>query len=114
MTGILRSSQLWRRVLVMGLQQQNQKAADIFKMVGATNRFFAEQPERVVRNTSKVLSAEKKGSAAPTKDKITLHGADGSLSITSLEDAQKLAKRRGLKLVKEKDLDGKSQRPVYK
>lgn len=106
MTGILRSSSLiWQRLLATTQNTAN-------AVSNPARRCFAEQAERV-RNTSKVLAAEKKGTA-PNKDKITLHSADGSISITSLEDAQKLAKRRGLKLAKEKDLDGKSQRPVYK
>ncbi|XP_050507874.1 uncharacterized protein LOC126885357 [Diabrotica virgifera virgifera] len=36
------------------------------------------------------------------------------LSVTTLEEAQKLSKRRDLKLVKIVDLDTKTQRPIYK
>lgn len=107
MTGILRSGCLiWQRVLATSQNPLNLAG-------NPARRYFAEQSSRVVRNTSKVLTGEKKGTA-PNKDKITLQAADGSITITSLEDAQKLAKRRGLKLAKEKELDGKSQRPVYK
>ncbi|CAG9860786.1 unnamed protein product [Phyllotreta striolata] len=45
--------------------------------------------------------------------KITLLSGD-NLTITTLEEAQKLSKRRDLKLVKINDLDSKTQRPVYK
>ncbi|KAJ8984951.1 hypothetical protein NQ317_007820 [Molorchus minor] len=45
--------------------------------------------------------------------KITLIQGD-ELTVTSLEEAQKLSKRRDLKLVKIIDLDTKTQRPVYK
>lgn len=48
------------------------------------------------------------------QEKITLHGLDDSISVTTLADAQKLAKRRDLKIVKETEFDGKSQRPVYR
>lgn len=101
MTGILRSGQVWHRVL--GIAQQHQRAP-ILAISG--RRFFAEQSKggQQARNPSKV----------PTPSKITLNGPEGSISITSLEEAQKLAKRRGLKLVKEIDFDGKSHRAVYK
>lgn len=45
--------------------------------------------------------------------KVTLI-QDGEVLITSLEDAQKLSKRRNLKLVKMIDIDTKTERPVYK
>lgn len=78
-------------------------------------RNYAENSgaQQKVRNTSKVLAAADKG-AGVSKDKVTLRGIDGAVSITSLDEAQKIAKRRGFKLIKETDLDGKSQRPVYK
>ncbi|XP_022902534.1 translation initiation factor IF-3, mitochondrial [Onthophagus taurus] len=46
--------------------------------------------------------------------KITLISQDQSVQITTLEEAQKLSKRRDLKLVKIIDYDTKSQRPIYK
>lgn len=115
MNGILRSSTLLWRTVLTAAHQQRQVLQNIQpSIVSGTARYLAEQSgAQKVRNTSKVLSADKKG-AAHNQDKITLHGADGSISITSLDEAQKLAKRRGLKLMKETDLDGKSQRAVYK
>ncbi|XP_053688007.1 translation initiation factor IF-3 [Sabethes cyaneus] len=50
----------------------------------------------------------------PTSPKVTLVGTDQSVSIVSLEEAEKLSKRRDLKLVKMVDLELKTQRPVYK
>ncbi|XP_065080255.1 translation initiation factor IF-3 [Ochlerotatus camptorhynchus] len=49
-----------------------------------------------------------------TAPKITLVGPDQAVSIVSLDEAQKISKRRDLKLVKIVDLDMKTQRPVYK
>ncbi|XP_050453209.1 uncharacterized protein LOC126852433 [Cataglyphis hispanica] len=46
--------------------------------------------------------------------KITLLLPDDSMTVTVLEDAQSLAKRRKLTLVKISDLDSKTQRPLYK
>lgn len=46
--------------------------------------------------------------------KITLINPNNSIIVTTLEDAQKLSKRRELKLVKIQDLDTKTQRPVYR
>lgn len=45
--------------------------------------------------------------------KITLLQQE-AITITTLEEAQKLSKRRDLKLIKLTDLDTKTQRPVYK
>lgn len=105
MNGLLRTGLLWRRVLAGQPLAVQQKYAFI--------RNYAEQQK--VRNTSKVLAAADKGAVGVSKDKVTLLGVDGAVSITSLDEAQKIAKKRpGLKLIKEKDLDGKSQRPVYK
>lgn len=46
--------------------------------------------------------------------KITLLSSDDSITVTVLENAQRLAKRRKLTLVKISELDSKTQRPVYK
>lgn len=44
--------------------------------------------------------------------KITLISGE-NITITTLQEAEKLSKRRDLKLVKVVDLDAKTQRPVY-
>jgi len=46
--------------------------------------------------------------------KITLISLDNSISITILENAERLAKRRNLILNKITDFDAKTQRPIYK
>lgn len=46
--------------------------------------------------------------------RITLIGSDNSVSITDLKNAQNVSLRRELKLVKIKDEDSKTRRPVYK
>ncbi|XP_011637284.1 uncharacterized protein LOC105427315 [Pogonomyrmex barbatus] len=46
--------------------------------------------------------------------KITLVSPDNSITVTVLEEAQRLAKRRNFTLVKVSDLENKTQRPLYK
>ncbi|XP_012230756.2 translation initiation factor IF-3 [Linepithema humile] len=46
--------------------------------------------------------------------KITLLLPDNSITVTVLEEAQRLAKRRNLNLVKISDFDSKTERPSYK
>lgn len=46
--------------------------------------------------------------------KITLLESNGNLRIISLEEADKIAKRRDFKLVKIVDKESKSERPLYK
>lgn len=48
------------------------------------------------------------------ENRITLIGADNSVSITDLKNAQSLSTRRELKLVKIQDADSKTRRPIYK
>lgn len=45
---------------------------------------------------------------------VTLIGTDNSLAVMSLSEAEKIAKRRDLKLVRIIDIDTKTQRPVYR
>lgn len=46
--------------------------------------------------------------------KITLVSPDESIQIVTLEEAQKISRRRDLKLIKVIDLDTKTHRPVFK
>lgn len=62
-------------------------------------------------NQDKGTEAKKKKPPIP---KITLLSTDGIMSVVSLEEAQKLSKRRDLKLLKVSDSDSKHQRAVYK
>lgn len=66
---------------------------------------------RNIQNQGEYVNDEKK--TKRNIPKITLISTDNIL-VTTLEEAQKLSKRRDLKLVKVIDLDTKSQRPVYK
>ncbi|RVE45969.1 hypothetical protein evm_009372 [Chilo suppressalis] len=58
------------------------------------------------------------GKAIPKKktfeNRITLIGADNTVSIIDLKSAESLSLRRELKLVKIQDVDSKTRRPVYK
>lgn len=45
--------------------------------------------------------------------KITLLGKNNNVTVTSLEEAQKLSHRRNMTLMKVQDFDVKTQRPVY-
>ncbi|XP_058835858.1 translation initiation factor IF-3, mitochondrial [Topomyia yanbarensis] len=49
-----------------------------------------------------------------TSPKITLVGTDDSVTIVSMDEAQKISKRRDLKLVRIIDVEVKTQRPVYR
>lgn len=48
------------------------------------------------------------------KPKITLLTPDSSTMIVTLEEAQKMSKRRDLKLTKVTNIDTKTQRPTYR
>lgn len=106
MNSILRSSVLWRQLSqpVRSAVGDSKFAANI--LLGNNVRFYAEQKPKAQHG--------KNGATDKNKEKITLYALDGSMSITSLEEANKLSKRRGLKLEKETDMDGKTQRAIYK
>jgi translation initiation factor IF-3 len=55
-------------------------------------------------------SRNKKSDSGPI---ITLIGTDNNQSVVLFSDAEKIAKRRDLKLVRIVDLDTKTQRPIY-
>ncbi|XP_017768058.1 PREDICTED: translation initiation factor IF-3 [Nicrophorus vespilloides] len=76
------------------------------RILGSCNQFSVQTHSPI--NTSQVKKPKK-----PFIPRITLISAD-NIAISTLEDAQRLAKRRDLKLVKILDLDTKTQRPVYK
>ncbi|XP_055856630.1 uncharacterized protein LOC129919684 [Episyrphus balteatus] len=80
--------------------------------------FYHLRPLRV-----SVEFCTKIGDGAPAKapkkktkeiPKITLLQQNDAMSVTTLEEANKLARRRDLQLVKVQDLDPKSNRPVYR
>lgn len=76
-------------------------------------RIFSSKPP--VQPFQKTVDGEeqKKPKKQPIP-KITLISSDENISVTTLEEAQHLSKRRDLKLVKIIDLDTKTQRPVYR
>ncbi|KAL5288788.1 HRASLS family protein [Megaselia abdita] len=57
---------------------------------------------------------EEKPKKPKTDIKVTLLGTNNATTITSLEEAQKISKRRNLKLVQVQEFDSKTHRPVYK
>lgn len=85
----------------------------IFKSLYATqqsNAFVRHLSNANRQGDEKENEKKRKTNIIP---KITLINVD-EVSIVTLEEAQKISKRRDLKLVKIVDVDTKSQRPVYK
>ncbi|XP_053967150.1 translation initiation factor IF-3 [Anastrepha ludens] len=67
------------------------------------------------KKTGAATDSSSAGTAQPQSlSKITLVQPNQSIAITTLKEAQKLAKRRELHLVKQQDFDTKTQRPIYK
>lgn len=85
----------------------NNNKSPIYKIIN--QQFFSSKPP--VSTNPDEPAKKKKTIPIP---KITLLAPDENVQVTSLEEAQKLAKRRDLKLVKIIDLDTKTQRPIYK
>lgn len=77
-------------------------------------RVYSNKPPQpiIVEGISEII--EPKKPKRPIIPKITLLSGNDEVSVTTLEEAQKLSKRRDLKLVKLVDLDTKTQRPLYK
>ncbi|XP_030745807.1 uncharacterized protein LOC115874708 [Sitophilus oryzae] len=77
------------------------------------NVHYSNKPVRNIVAERDPETGQIKKKKLPIIPKVTLlHGED--ITITTLEEAQKIAKRRDLKLVRIIDLDTKTQRPVYK
>ncbi|XP_012062006.1 PREDICTED: translation initiation factor IF-3, chloroplastic-like [Atta cephalotes] len=72
-------------------------------------RMFNKRPEQTKSNDNK--KPRPKTEPIP---KITLLSLDNSTTVTVLEVAQRLAKRRNLTLIKVSELEDKTQRPLYK
>ncbi|EFN61446.1 Translation initiation factor IF-3 [Camponotus floridanus] len=68
----------------------------------------------ILEENDDVASAKQQRPKTVPVPKITLVSLDNSMTVTVLEDAQRLAKRRKLNLIKVNDFDSKTQRPVYK
>lgn len=77
-------------------------------------RVYSNKPVQpvIVEGVSDIIQPKKP--KRPIVPRITLLSGNDDITVTTLEEAQKLSKRRDLKLVKIVDLDTKTQRPVYK
>lgn len=88
------------------LQQQTFKTSTKLYEPHKQNRETTSQNE----TTTATTNAQKKSKESI---KITLIQNQG-MTVTALEEAKNLAKRRTMHLVKVQDMDPKTQRPVYK
>lgn len=75
--------------------------------------FSAKPPAKKIVKIVDPVTGEVKTKKAPPIPRITLLSGD-QISVTTLPEAEKLSKRRDLRLVKIIDLDTKTQRPLYK
>ena len=66
--------------------------------------------DSAVQKSGATSSRKLKNDTGPV---VTLIGTDNSLAVMSLSEAERIAKRRELKLVRIIDIDTKTQRPVY-
>ncbi|XP_037947334.1 translation initiation factor IF-3, mitochondrial-like [Teleopsis dalmanni] len=69
------------------------------------------QEQKINKDATNNANPTKKAKSAP---KITLMGPNDSISVTTLGEAQKLAKRRDLHIMQLEKFDSKTQRPIYK
>lgn len=78
-------------------------------------KYFSNKPlEPTIVEGLPASALPQKKTKRPIVPRITLISGNNDITITTLEDAQKLATRRNLKLVKIVDFDTKTERPVYK
>lgn len=82
--------------------------------VGASLVNFSSKSSKPPTSGNDNLAAAAAARKPKLAPKITLIAQDQSVSVVNLDEAQKISKRRDLKLVKIIDLDMKTQRPVYK
>lgn len=114
MSQIARNSfRLTRHLLFSHLHRASSQSGGAVNVPGILSRYFAKETF-APQNTSKALKTQNKDGSTKDREKITLLGVDNSITITTLDDAQKLAKRRDLVVVKENHLDSKTQRPTYR
>ncbi|KAJ8910014.1 hypothetical protein NQ315_014440 [Exocentrus adspersus] len=83
------------------------------KLCSCQQRGLSSKPSSKIIKVIDPVTGEEKKKKTEIIPKITLLSGD-QITVTTLEEAQKLSKRRDLKLVKVVDLDTKTQRPVYK
>lgn len=85
-------------------------AASSSYMYCTDTRTACESSDSSVQKPSVTSSRNRKNDTGPV---ITVIGTDNNPAVLSLSEAEKIAKRRDLKLVKIVDLDTKTQRPIY-
>ena len=89
------------------------------KAMAATFSYFYSTDTRSTPQKASDTAVQKSAATSTRKLKndtgpvVTLIGTDSSLTVMSLSEAERIAKRRELKLVKIIDIDTKTQRPVY-
>ncbi|XP_023308346.2 translation initiation factor IF-3, mitochondrial isoform X2 [Lucilia cuprina] len=100
----------WQKQLLNACSQQKQQ----LQKNGFKTSSFLLNPHKQNPNTTQengtTANAQKKHKESM---KITLI-QNQNMTVTALEEAQSLAKRRSMHLVKVQDMDAKTQRPVYK
>lgn len=82
-------------------------------LCGCQPNYYSSKPTNQIIKIVDPVTGEEKKKKTNIIPKITLLSGD-QLTITTLEEAQKISKRRDLRLVKIVDVDTKTQRPVYK
>lgn len=101
---------LLSRLGYVAIQRQNVLFNNCTKL-----KYFSNKPlEPTIVEGVPTSAITQKKTKRPIVPKVTLISGKDDITITTLEDAQKLAARRNLKMVKIVDLDAKTERPVYK
>jgi Translation initiation factor IF-3, N-terminal domain. len=99
------------RVFQEKLWDQNSVASTFSYLYSTdTKNTLQKASDSAVRKSAATSSRKLKNDPGPV---VTLIGTDNSLAVVSLLEAEKIAKRRDLKLVRIIDIDTKTQRPVY-
>ncbi|KAJ3630330.1 hypothetical protein MTP99_011530 [Tenebrio molitor] len=83
------------------------------KLISCSIPFSSKVPPRGVIKEVDPNTGELKTRKTNIIPKITLVSGD-SVSVTTLQEAEKLSRRRDLKLIKIVDIDTKTERPVYR
>lgn len=96
------------------LQRQN-AVINILPVCTVKAKYLSNKPpEPIILEGVPASAVTRTKSKRPIVPRITLISGNDDIMVTTLDDAQKLALRRNLKLVKIMDLDTKTQRPIYK
>ena len=121
--GILKSIQFVRishyskvcRSFLTETTTKNRQSFIIFNTVHSKHTASTEKQPKAPNNQTNPNAPEQTKKRKPlTSPKITLISPEEEVITITLENAEKLANRRNLKLVKIVDFDTKSERPLYK